>query len=938
MSEEQNRFSLRKLSVGLASVLIGVSIFGTSQTVKADTVANNQTSSVTNNAQSSDTQKNENAVKSSFSNDNQANNAKSNLIQTQVEGKKDQKQVHTENGQQDSVSKTQEATDSNDLQQKDAEKDIVRASSLQESNNQSNTVTEKTVQHDTLENGQKAQSFNLPKNSKQLNEKVLATNLTETQTQDISKITDPSKIDASHFADGTHWTVAGWTRTDKNTKIAKQSSITLPDSSGYTIDATNLNCTYVTDLNFTLDKNDMKAGNRILVATIQQVPTNAKQDVSNYEKQPRLSTDRLDSLNLAETYQNQEIGTLTATNLDNGEIDFYFNVTKDMPDLINDPSFTNKLDGDFFTTNRRRSWTGFYSYKNNLQYPLHYSIISNSKILNYSIVPPTVSRVDPNQQKANSVFLDYNWNHIQYYYSDIQHQLKNDPTLEGGFVYKITTLKGAKPTFSYIDYGVNAQLLDANGNPIYSGVQIDGAYIPATHKADNLSALDLWNNTSNAQFSYSNQKDGSVIVCFKPSVRVHVNPAITKANAENSYYANVVDPQHHQQIVDNAGKITAPSDWTAWFPINDSSYVDTAYQVTDLTPSGVNVSNSGTMLLQTASTGSSTTSNLETYKNVKITYVDDDNNGNNVSLDSMTGRQNIASTYTVNIPKGYYLDDNNTSTGYTWNADHTQITYTFNEDQAKNDANPITIHLKHIHSAVTDPAQIQSTAKRTIVFHMPDNITQTIVQTIVLKRTGDLDEATNTATYTDWTVDNTNTNVTVNGVKNASMSAYKMNGKKIMFCGFPIPHINGYKATVTRSTNKINPAVAMFTVSFVAVPSENKPSTPVEVAPSKPSAHTDKPNNSAWSDLDHKVIDGLNADDSGWTMPTDNSTYTVEVPADDTIIDLSDLVIAEPVHAQTRTQIRVNKRFKLRKHGKKHIAKHLKHRKKAVKSFKKYRL
>ena len=64
--EEQNRFSLRKLSIGLASVLVGVSIFGTSQTGKADTVANNQTSSVTSNAQSNDTQENENAAKSTF--------------------------------------------------------------------------------------------------------------------------------------------------------------------------------------------------------------------------------------------------------------------------------------------------------------------------------------------------------------------------------------------------------------------------------------------------------------------------------------------------------------------------------------------------------------------------------------------------------------------------------------------------------------------------------------------------------------------------------------------------------------------------------------------------------------------------------------------------------------------------------------------------------
>lgn len=166
--EEQNRFSLRKLSVGLASVLIGVGIFSTSQTVKADTLtdnsANQKASSVISNAQSSDTTKNKNAVKSSFSSDNQANNVKNNLIQTQ------------------------EANDSNNLQEKDAESAIVRTSSLQKTNNQSNQANELTVQ---------------------------ATQ----QTQDISTISDPSEIDASHFVDGTRWTLAGWTRIDKNTII-----------------------------------------------------------------------------------------------------------------------------------------------------------------------------------------------------------------------------------------------------------------------------------------------------------------------------------------------------------------------------------------------------------------------------------------------------------------------------------------------------------------------------------------------------------------------------------------------------------------------------------------------------------------------------------------------------------------------------------------------
>ena len=169
--EEQNRFSLRKLSIGLASVLVGVSIFGTSQTVKADTVADQNTSAVTSNAQSSDTQENKNAVKSSFSNNNQVDNAKSNLIQTQVEGKKEQKQVQTENGQQDSVSKTQEATDSNDL---DAEKNIVRTSSLQKTDNQSNDHTEDNSQT------QNEQKLDLTKNSKKFAKKVLATNLIAT--------------------------------------------------------------------------------------------------------------------------------------------------------------------------------------------------------------------------------------------------------------------------------------------------------------------------------------------------------------------------------------------------------------------------------------------------------------------------------------------------------------------------------------------------------------------------------------------------------------------------------------------------------------------------------------------------------------------------------------------------------------------------------------
>ena len=220
---------------------------------------------------------------------------------------------------------------------------------------------------------------------------------------------------------------------------------------------------------------------------------------------------------------------------------------------------------------------------------------------------------------------------------------------------------------------------------------------------------------------------------------------------------------------------------------------------------------------------------------------------------------------------------------------------------------------------------LTNTAKRTITFNLPHAEPKTITQTIYYKAIApvqvDFYKQEIVQTYpvkeSDWPLDTSKQNddaIIVNG--------------QVRFKSVKIPHINGYKAHFVR--NPLNPA--LFMVSFMAVPSENKPSLPNEETPSKSSAPADNPNKPA-GDLQQRVVTELNGNDSGWTMPVDisNSTYTVEVPKDATI-DLSDLVIAEPVHAQTRTQIHVNKRFKL---SKKHAIKHLKHRKRVSKLFSK---
>ena len=709
--EEQNRFSLRKLSIGLASVLVGVSIFGTSQTVKADTVASNQTSSVTNNAQSSDTQENGNAAKSTFSNDNQANNAKSNLIQTQVEGKKDRKQ--------DSMPKTQEATDSNDLQQKDAEKDIARTSSLQESNNQSNTVTEKTVQHDTLEGDQKAQSFNLPKNSQKLAKKALATNLIETTS---------SAMTNGGFDEAT------WGKLDV-TKWQGSVQDGVYQLTGYTGDKIHIIVPNEADFE--------KAGKS----------TNGLQVGITCDTVRSLSSNQTQTIAFSKT-NNQKVKAIGT------------------------------------------DWTGAFE--------------------------STLSRFDGSSLDVSNV--------------TSMHSM-----FAGNKISDLTSL-ASWDVSNVTDMGnmfAGNKISDLNLTPLAhwdTSKVTDMTMMFEAAKISNLTPLANWDvsNVTSMNWMFAGNK-----------------------------ISNLTPLAHW-----NTSKVYTMMDMFAINPIIDLRPI-----------ANWNISDLGVLGL------------FRSVHKLDLTNI------NNTPL--MQG----------------FLKRPDALIG--------AIFITNNADLVK----------ATIRKNLPNLPTLTNTAKRTITFNLPHAEPKTITQTIYYKAIApvqvDFYKQEITQTYpvkeSDWSLDTSKQNddaIIVNG--------------QVRFKSVKIPHVNGYKAYIV--PNKSNPA--LFTVSFVAVPTENKPSTPDEVAPSKPSAPTDNPNHSAWTNLDHKVVDALNQSDSGWTMPTDvsNSTYTVEVPADDAIIDLSDLVIAEPVHAQTTTQIRVTKRFKLRKHGKKHVAKHLKHRKKAVKSFKKYRL
>ena len=791
MNDEVRHFSLRKLSIGLASVLVGVSIFGTSQTVKADTVANNQTSSVTNNAQSSDTQENKNAVKSSFSNDNQVNNAKSNLIQTQVEGKNEQKQVQTENVQQDSAPKTQEATDSNELQEKSAEKNIVSTSSLQGPDNQSNTVTEKTVQHDALEGDQKAQSFNLPKNSQKLAKKALATNLIETPSSPMTN---------GGFDEAT------WGKLDVNNWHGSVQD-GVYQLTGYTGDPNHIIVPNEADFE--------KAGRS----------TNGLQVGITRDAARLLLSNQKQTIAFSKT-NNQKVKAIGT------DWSWAFSA---------DHKYLSKFDGSNLDVSGVTNMSNMFSGNK----------ISDLKSL---------ANWDTSKVTDMSAMFDGN---------------------------KISDLK---PLANWNTSKVTSMYMMFYGNQI-----------------SNLTPLTNWNT--------SNVTDMSNMFVFN---------SISNLTPLANWKTGNVTSMNGMFKLNSISNLTPLANWDT-SKVTDMSNMFSDNQISDLTPlTNWKISNVTGMYSMFAN--NSDIIDLGPIANWNISSVKNDGSlfAGDYKLD-LNNIKNDASLMQgfLKTPKALYG-----ATFITNNAD--LVKATINKDWPT----------------------LTNTAKRTITFNIPHAAPEPIVQTINYKAVApavqvqfDYYRSEIVKTYpvkaSDWQLDDSKQN-----------DAIIVNGQ-IHFKPVKIPHVNGYKAYIV--PNKSNPA--LFTVSFMAVPTENKPSTPVEetpskpsaptaptenkpstpaeATPSKPSAPTDNSSNSAWTDLKHKVVNTLNQSDSGWTMPADNSTYKAEVPVNDATIDLSDLVIAQPVHARTRTQIHVTKRFKLRKHGKKHAVKHLKHRKRVSKLFSK---
>ena len=717
--EKLQHYSIRKLSVGAASVLIGLSFVGMGRTtqVKADTVNENQQQVVK-------TQKVENtSADTQASPDNtQASDSKSNLNNDQTQSNEKATNVTSTTVSRKSVRGSGQLNTSSTTNET-PEDNSKATTALRTSKNEEKIVenNENKVETTTLNLNQKVDS------------KVINANLVESKAQvqnqsnnDLATTTDPSKLSKDDFAEGTHWTVAGWTSASPNAKVAKSSSFTYDDPSAENLDLSSDFRTLQNGatIKATIDKNDIVKGNKILLASVNTTKGNRQQDQNIILKDANYINTTENQIN----FDNQVIGYISGETRNNFEADYYLNVTNTL-DLASDPEIDFKLNSivtqfsvaEITDTPIGNAGVDFDNAAKDVGST--YYLVTNSQVIPIAITASTISgySVPDNTNRVENVCVDAVVSNYQYYGGVVYGSVSDNQNLQG--VQKISAINHKLDPDSQTWVVVRTRYYTIYNNQIYwtTGAPANNPYnynqfasskIKTVKLANNLSSADVLAQTEPDTVTSSYQNDGSYIVAY------NITPTTLSAGGK-TYVENVVP---HETVINNQlrdqkqNAVNQTLDYYQqrnWVPTQADILIvlntkgpktqNDVETVTDLTPNSSVPVRTNNYIVNGA------TFDGELYKHAGVEYVDDVN-GAVISKDLITGRKNADTNYLVTVPNGYVLASNNADgKNYRWDASKKNVIYTFAEDQKQNDSNPIVVHLTHGRKDLVDSNVIAET-------------------------------------------------------------------------------------------------------------------------------------------------------------------------------------------------------------------------------------
>ena len=791
MRNEKQRFSLRKLSIGLASVLIGIAFVQAGQTVHADTV--NDGNSAQKSAQvvhdnTIKAKQNANTVQTMTQNSEIKADAK---VAAQAEARaKADTQTNTDTQFDTQLGENSAKTVSTQIPDQTQDKQVVNQSAKK--------VVTNIALFQAAPSNQNAGAIKTATTTLDLNEKAPALTANELSENKVSTNDLPAFGSRSldERAQGTKHTRVGDTRLsdDQLKHLAISSDIKLtpehhsdqPYNDGEVFNQ-SMNDTPAFGIvgTATINKDDMKKGTQILLGTLQFSDDRYAQDKYN-------TVAGRDAIRVRDTsnghdspviFNGQNIGYITMPQNDNEEIDIWLNVDSDFNFATNPTiNFNNVRVADLNNNGDIRipAKTVFRGIKQGES--LNYQIDTNSHKYTYKFNYATkqqmgIQNCDPLNENNNYL---YSFGFDRYIYlnsGDLHKHLYNvnsdgyldpnniqlNPNGEYDVALKITPL-----TNQIYGLGANAFLN-------YSIVGADNKAtiehwlqnMPQNYDqqlTDGLSAKDVLDKTAKGHLGWSKQADGSIIIGMKCTSNFAqlADPNLARTTPSNSWSA-ILDPDQEQTIVNNTVKNSKyPYYINPFIGLYTDRSKPISISISDVTPDGYSPYIGSKIPTYLASDGANSGSfNAELYRNAVVQYLDDDSNEKQVNKDTIIGRKEMPTDYTVNIPSGFQLAASNAdSTNYKWSVDKKKITYTFKDDQKANDADPIVIHLKHViqptNASENSSAKLKTARTRTIHYVYDDGnlVKPDDVQTVTFTRTADEDMATHElSNFGKWTAD-----------------------------------------------------------------------------------------------------------------------------------------------------------------------------------------
>ena len=228
------------------------------------------------------------------------------------------------------------------------------------------------------------------------------------------------------------------------------------------------------------------------------------------------------------------------------------------------------------------------------------------------------------------------------------------------------------------------QVFDANGIATNEILPVGSVDNQITQMADYLTPQQLYDQTPINKVGFSKQQDGSWLVCYNisPSFLKMSKSDIAYSVSNYSILANIQDPGHKQQIIDNTVKVYndllggMPTNNCMGLAINNVPGADTSLVEHDVTPGSTQqINGSGYLSLATGD------ANAQLQSRISYQFVDDDNNGLAVGQPvTLTGKAGDVVNPHLSVPVGYELAPGQSLPG----------NYTL-----KDSNEPVIIHLKH---------------------------------------------------------------------------------------------------------------------------------------------------------------------------------------------------------------------------------------------------